>query len=367
MSSYSLKKTEHQNAVKTCLEKEDFKNAAYHAAMAAKYGFLLAKNHEGKVGREYYEEANRFLQLSKEFKDHAETTDGGTQKQLNDIESAGDDRWQLKAQPEKTLKDVAGLQSVKKEIKEKFLDAFKHQEIYKRYKLQGRLGLLMYGPAGNGKTYIAEAIAGEGEAVFLYATGADLRDKYVGESEKNIKSLFEEARKHEKTVLFIDEVDDILSQKGEQKVKMVNQFKIETDGIVKNRNNILLLAATNRPWNINVEMLRPNRLGTHVYVGLPDVQARAEIIKGALEGVPLSQDISIEDLANGTEGYSGAELTSICNEGKLIAAQREIATGSESIISGNDMTAAMEKIKPFTTETDLQKFRDWEKERKGRQ
>ena len=145
---------------------------------------------------------------------------------------------------------------------------------YERFRVRPGGGVLMYGPPGNGKTYIARAIAGELEAAFIAVDLAAVKSKYVGDTAKNLRSIFDEALRHDSAVIFLDEVDALLSRRGNRRVDSVPQFLMLTDGLVKTERCLLLLGATNQPWTLDDAVLRPGRLGIHLYVGPPDAKAR---------------------------------------------------------------------------------------------
>jgi len=143
---------------------------------------------------------------------------------------------------------VAGLDDVKAALRDDVINVMSHPEIYERFKVEGGGGVLMYGPPGNGKTFVAKAVAGELDAAFFAVDASQIKNKYVGETEKNMRRLFEEARQHERAVVFLDEVDALLQKRGNQKVNAVTQFLILADGIAETGDcTLLLLGATNKP------------------------------------------------------------------------------------------------------------------------
>ena len=166
----------------------------------------------------------------------------------------------------------------------KSFEPFLHPELFERFKVKIGGGMLMYGPPGNGKTYIAKAVAGELDAAFFNVNASQIKDKYVGETEKNLQRLFDEARQHDKAVIFLDEVDHLLARRGNRKIGTVAQFLALTDGLVKNNNCMLVLAATNKPWVLDEAVVRPGRLGTHIYVGPPDDEGAGGHCRSEYEG-----------------------------------------------------------------------------------
>ena len=258
----------------------------------------------------------------------AETTDAE--------ENSGKDSKETEQQPQ-TLKlaDVKGLADAKQIVMDALVNPVKHPDIYKTLKIKSGKGLLLYGPPGTGKTMFARAIAGEMGLPFIYKKISELKDKYVGESEKGISRLFEEAYSHKQSVVFLDECEGLLRKRGNQKVNIVEAFLAELDGFATNRNSqVFVLLATNRPWLIDSAVMRSGRIGTAVYVGLPDAETREAIVSAALKEVPLADDVSIAEIVSLTEGYSGAELNhgdggGVCNVAENIAGRRWIERRSK--------------------------------------
>ena len=227
-----------------------------------------------------------------------------------------------------TLADVKGLDDAKQAVLDALVNPVRHPDIYKTLKIKNGKGLLLYGPPGTGKTMFARAVAGELGLPFLYRKMSEMKDKYVGESEKNVSRLFEEAYSHKKCVVFLDECESILRKRGNQKVCIVEQFLAELDGFATKRDSqIFVILATNRPWMIDSAVVRSGRIGLAVHVGLPDAETRRAIVEAALKDVPLASDISIDDIVVRTEGYSGAELHhgdggGVCDEAAMRAGRR---------------------------------------------
>ena len=227
-----------------------------------------------------------------------------------------------------TLADVKGLEGAKQAVMDALVNPVRHPDIYRTLKIKNGKGLLLYGPPGTGKTMFARAVAGELGLPFLYRKMSEMKDKYVGESEKNVSRLFEEAYSHKKCVVFLDECESILRKRGNQKICIVEQFLAELDGFATKRDSqIFVILATNRPWMIDSAVVRSGRIGLAVHVGLPDAETRHAIVEAALKDVPLAADVSVDDIVERTEGYSGAELHhgdggGVCDEAAMIAGRR---------------------------------------------
>ena len=366
MSFNADKKREHEGLAEKALARRDYARAFFHTAKAADFGFNLAEQSEGKLAHAYLQDANELLDIAGELKKKAlEAQDKEATRRI--IKEHGDDpedkppasEWQLQQKPDIQLDDVAGLDDVKLALREDVINVFAHPEVYERFKVEGGGGVLMYGPPGNGKTFIAKAVAGELDAAFFPVDASQIKNKYVGETEKNMRRLFEEASKHERAVIFLDEVDALISKRGNQKVNAVTQFLILADGIVKAKNCLLLLGATNKPWGLDSAALRPGRFGKQIYVGLPDQTAREAIMRYCLREVPSEDGFLFEALAQETEGYSGADVAELCRRAKKLAIWRQIKSGQDEVVTAADIRQGLERMVPSVKPGDLNRYEEW--------
>ncbi|MCC6041977.1 MAG: CDC48 family AAA ATPase, partial [Desulfurococcaceae archaeon] len=214
--------------------------------------------------------------------------------------------------PDVSWSDIGGIDEVKQVLVENVILPLKNPDLYEKYGIKPPRGLLLYGPPGCGKTLLAKAVAKESGFNFIAVRGPELLSKWVGESERAIREVFKKARMHAPSIVFLDEVDSIapirglLSDSGVTE-RVVTQLITELDGI-KDLNNVIVIAATNRPDLIDPALLRPGRLDKLVYVPPPDLKARLEILKVHTRYLPLSDDVDLYELAKLTENYSGADL-----------------------------------------------------------
>ncbi len=369
MSFIADKKREHEAVAGAALAEKDYAKAFFHTAKAADFGLRLAEQSEGLIARRYVEDAYELIEIAGKLKAKAQTQDRtSVDKILKETTGgAGDEGagagWVLQEKPTAKLADVAGLDEVKETLKEKVLLPFQKPEVFERFKAKSGAGVLTYGPPGNGKTFIAKAIAGELDAAFFPVNASQIKDKYVGESEKNMQRLFDEARKHERAVIFIDEAEHLLSRRGNRKIGVVTQFLMLADGLVENKNCLLLLAATNKPWALDEAVVRPGRLGTHIYVGPPDAKAREAIVAYNMREVPVGSDAFFADIAARTEGYSGADLAETCDAAKMLAIKRQLNSGSAEQVTAADFAAALERVKPSVTEAHVKEYLKWQTSR----
>ncbi|KAB1643890.1 ATP-binding protein [Gulosibacter chungangensis] len=248
-----------------------------------------------------------------------------------------------------TLKDVGGLAQVKQRIHESFLDPMANPEIAKAFKKSLRGGLLLYGPPGCGKTFIARAIAGELGASFISVTLADVLSKWLGESEGNIHKTFMEARQKAPAVLFLDEIDAVggkrSSQQSQHLRSVVNQLLMEMDGVDNQNEGVYVLAATNMPWDVDSALLRPGRFDRMVLVLPPDEPAREAILQLHLRDRPI-EGIDLEKLVRLTDGFSGADLQHLTDTAAEKAMADSLKTGQVRPINMKDMQRALKEVKP---------------------
>lgn len=383
MSSYKAdKKNEHEKKAKKSLKSEDHSQALFHLVKAAEFSLELAQEQDGKAAKRYMNEAKELREMAenisdkaqKEKKEKSKKSKNKQRKKDKEKEVEEEEEWLLTEKPDMSFDDVAGLSNVKDELKVKVIEPFTHPKIYERFKLQVGGGILMYGPPGTGKTLIARAVAGELEAKFFNIDAADIKDKYYGQTEQNLKSVFDSAKSFERSVIFLDEAESLLTKRGNRQRSKVTTFLSLADGLEENDNCLLLLAATNRPWMIDEAALRPGRFDTHIFVGLPDKTAREKIIELNMEDVPVSEEISFQEIAEKAEDYSGADLAQVTYRAKLSAARREkekktanpnaIEKVAQSEVSEkvtrHDFDRALDQVTPTVSEEEIDKIKDWE-------
>ena len=369
MSFVADKKREHETAAEKALVEKDYAKAFFHTGKAAEFGFTLAEQSDGKIAQSYVDDAFELLGIAEELKVKA-MKQAPASVRASVKESAGDEdtaqsQWQLKDKPTEKLDDVAGLADVKQELRDKVIEPFLHPEAYEKFKVKIGGGILMFGPPGNGKTFIARAIAGELDAAFFNVNASQIKDKYVGETEKNIQRLFDEARQHPKAVLFLDEVDHLLAKRGNRKIGTVAQFLTQMDGLVKNTNCLLVLGATNKPWVLDEAVIRPGRLGTHIYVGPPDPPARKAMLEYNLKGVPVVADLGYDEVVAQTDGYSGADIAEVCDRAKRAALKRQLSGEVEAVVVAQDFKDALARVRPSVTAAMMKDFDAWRERRTG--
>ena len=248
-----------------------------------------------------------------------------------------------------TLADVAGLDEVKKRLEAAFLAPMRNPELRKLYGKSLRGGLLLYGPPGCGKTFIARAVAGELGARFITVSFADLIDMFVGRSERNIHELFEVARRNAPCVVFLDEVDAIGQKRSQLRNtpmrSAVNQLLLELDDVSSDNTGVFLLAATNHPWDVDSALRRPGRFDRTLLVLPPDGPAREGVFRYHLRDRPVA-GIDLGKLSRLTDGYSGADIAHVCETAAERALLDSVARGEPRLIDQADLEAAVGEVRP---------------------
>nr|WP_088922928.1 CDC48 family AAA ATPase [Sulfolobus acidocaldarius] len=291
--------------------------------------------------------------------------------------------------PEVHWFDIGGLEEVKEELREVVEYPLKYREVYENMSIEPPKGILLFGPPGTGKTMLAKAVATESGANFIAVRGPEILSKWVGESEKAIREIFRKARQAAPTVIFFDEIDSIapirgLSTDSGVTERIVNQLLAEMDGIEK-LENVVVIAATNRPDILDPALLRPGRFDRLIYAPPPDKTARFEILKVHTKNVPLAEDVSLEDIAEKAEGCTGADLAAVVREAALRAIREQMAecmgeanneckksdiecrekkirdcmAGKGRIVERKHFDVALKKVRPSVTQDMIQFYQNW--------
>jgi len=252
--------------------------------------------------------------------------------------------------------DIGGLDEVKQHLKESVEWPIKTPEIFQRLGIKPPKGILLYGPPGCGKTLLARAVATESEANFISIKGPEVFSKWVGESEKAIREVFRKARMAAPAVIFFDEMDSLTPQRGGGSdsgvsERVISQLLTEMDGILTLQ-DIVVVAATNRPNLIDPAVLRPGRFDRLIYVPEPDDKSRLQILKLYSGTMPLNKDVDLDQIALQTRYYSGADLENICREAAMHALRRDINAGE---VTMKDFLDAIKEVGPSVS-PDMEKW-----------
>ena len=265
--------------------------------------------------------------------------------------------------PEVKWDDIGGLKDVKLELQEAVEWPLKYPELFKHMDAKPPKGILLYGPPGTGKTLLAKAVANESEANFISVKGPELLSKWVGESERAVREIFRKARQAAPSIIFFDEIDAIAPVRGggygdsHVTERVISQLLTELDGLEELR-AVVVIAATNRPDIIDPALLRPGRFDKLLYVPPPDLEARKEILKIHTRNKPLAEDVDLDEIAERTEGYTGADLAAICNTAVMLAIREHIMKNKspeeaerkvkELKVHKRHFEEAMRRVKPIS-------------------
>ena len=249
--------------------------------------------------------------------------------------------------PTVTFDDVVGLDAVKEQIYNMIIYPKQYKELYDRFQKKTGGGILLYGPPGNGKTMIAKAVAHETDSAFYPVKFSDLGSKWFGETESKIRCLFAQARRESSAVIFFDEIDALATKRTESSAmdRVVAELLTQIDGINRNAGNLTILAATNKPKNLDPAILRPGRFDAKIYVPLPDVAARTAMFEKRLNTVPSSV-VNYAGIAALCDGFSGAEIELVCERAKQSVIRDIIAGASpDQKICEGDVISAIQTVR----------------------
>jgi SpoVK/Ycf46/Vps4 family AAA+-type ATPase len=319
----------------------------------------------------YYRKAREYLARATELKEIAkkpvsvDRTEGD--KSEDEIEAAIEETI-VGEKPNVAWEDVAGLVAAKSALREAIILPMVRPDLFKGARKPWK-GIMLFGPPGCGKTLIAKAVATECDATFFNVSAAAIISKWLGESEKLVKELFEAAKEKMPSLVFIDEVDSIATERAAGEHDALRRVKTQLmqamDGVTsKAEDRIVVLGATNIPWEIDAAFRR--RFEKRIYVPLPDLEARQAIFKIHTKGVEHAPEVNFEELAMLSEGYSGADIALICREAIMMPVRELDAAGAltdTSVqvrhVAKGDFTLAMEKIRPSVSSGELLRFDEW--------
>lgn len=297
------------------------------------------------------------LHINPSFRDSeldAELRVSSAAKSIDDDDEGDDDNdFVFIQKPDINFSDVGGMNSIKKEIDLKIIKPLLHPEMYKAYGKKTGGGILLYGPPGCGKTYIARATAGQVNAKFITVGLNDILDMWIGNSEKNLHQIFEVARQNTPCVLFFDEIDALGASRSDMKQSsgrhLINQFLQELDGVDSNNEGILVLGATNAPWHLDSAFRRPGRFDRIIFVPPPDEEARQSILEIKLKNKPI-ESLDYKSIASKMDHFSGADIEAVIDIAIEEKLEASFTDGAIKPISNSDILKAVKKHKASTKE-----------------
>lgn len=283
---------------------------------------------------------------------------------LKTSESTGENKFNGSNVPNTSFEDIAGLEDVKEAVMYKAIYPHKYPELYEKLRKRSGGGILLYGLPGTGKTLIAEAIAHETRASFFPVKCSDLGSKWFGETEQNIRDVFEAAREEKNAVIFFDEIEAYASNRRDNSAmeRSIPEFLAQMQGVGESNNQerILIIGATNKPWRLDGAFLRPGRFDDKIYVPLPDEKARRKIIDDRVLGVPMEDGIDFEMLSKITDGYNGADMDYLCEKAKEFALHRVIQDkDTNETLTKADFDLAIECVKSSVLDVDRKEMELW--------
>jgi cell division protease FtsH len=256
-------------------------------------------------------------------------------------------------QPKETFFDIGGLEDVKKKIQMNFILPLKNPEFFQAYGRKVGGSLLLYGPPGCGKTFLAKGIAGEIEANFLHLELQAILSMYVGESEHNLHDVFEKAREQKPCVLFIDELDAIGGNRHKMRQHhermLVNQLLLELDGLQSHNSGVFVIGATNTPWYLDPALRRPGRFNQMIFIPPPSERERELILQLKTNDKPQDK-LNLQKVASKADHFSGADLEALVNDAIEMALQRSLEAGELQPLTNSDLIHALKSRKPTTLE-----------------
>jgi transitional endoplasmic reticulum ATPase len=349
----------HQREALAAIRAREFGRGRKELLLAARYLLEAAREAEPALRRARAEKAQRIKQQADSLPEdstHKLAIESGNQGEHS---GTGEQEWMLSETPNVHFDDVAGLDDVKQAIQLRVIYPLRHPEVARRFNKRAGGGILLYGPPGTGKTLIARAIATELDARFFNVKASNIMSPWVGVAEKNFARLFDSARKYPVAVIFLDETEALVGKRGSHSTVMnrvIPEFLAQLDGVEKNQNSILLVGATNRPWDMDEAALRTGRFGEQFYVGLPDLAAREQILSLHLSGVPGSETLDVRMLAEKLEGYSGADISGVCLKATDLPFRREIDSSRPESVTQGDLERAIREVQPSVDHNQLNRY-----------
>lgn len=265
-----------------------------------------------------------------------------------------------------TFDSIAGLEKAKEVFKEKVVLPFEHPEIFEKFGKKAGGGIFLYGLPGTGKTMFAEAASNELNALFIPIKCSDIKSKWYGESEKNVKKIFNKARKAERAIIFFDEFEAIGAKRTDDgnngNNDLVPEILAEMQGIgsFKSKSTIMVIAATNKPWAIDSSFMRPGRFDEKILIPLPDFEARKKLFEIQLSKLPVADDLDYEYLANVTDGFNGADIKEVCEKLKMSAIKDSLEKETEQTIGMDDVQKIEKDIKSSVSNEDIVQLQAFE-------
>ena len=366
MQSMTDKKRDFETACAAAVKARNFTEAAKAAAGAADCAEILASRTAGIVSEAYAKEVRSWRDLAKKLEGRKNGTPPSERSSADGATSDGGE-WLVAEKPDITFDDIAGMEDAKRIINEMVLYPMQSPEKARALGLNPGGGVLLFGPPGTGKTMLGKAIAGALDAPFYYASGADLRSKWYGESEQRLSQLLTAAKSQKVAVVFLDEIESLLPKRSEESHsadnRVVTQFLADLGGFKDSKNLLLVLGATNKPWSIDEAVFRTGRFDEKVYIGPPDLPAREKILELNFKGANIAEGLDFHSIAEGMEGASGSDVAAVVSAAKRAALGRAIHDDADPVLTADDFAEARRRIPLSITDEILAPYKKFMEER----
>ncbi len=367
----------HAIAAMNAEKRGDYDIAIYNLKKAVEYLESIIRNYHDHPLLGYYIKMLKNYQAKiKQLESKMLPANGGSPDEEYRVEIRGEKNsgdappeFVLKEKPNITFDDIAGLEEAKEAIKEAIIYPIRRPDLFP---LGWPRGILLYGPPGTGKTMLGAAVANEVDGEFLYVSAANIMSKWLGEGEKNVKRLFDYARKRAEegvpVIIFIDEIDDLLGVHSSEvggEVRVRNQFLKEMDGLQDKGKNlhVYVIGATNKPWKLDEPFIR--RFQKRIYVPLPDVKARRKLLEMLTSKIKLAPDVDLDKLARMLEGYNGSDIKDIVFDAYMRTVKEYFRNGATGEgprpVSMRDFIEVIRRRKPSVDAENLRKLEEWRK------
>ena len=367
----------HAIAAMNAEKRGDYDIAIYNLKKAVEYLESIIRNYHDHPLLGYYIKMLRNYQAKiKQLESKMLPANGGSPDEEYRVEIRGEKgsgdappEFVLKEKPNITFDDIAGLEEAKEAIKEAIIYPVRRPDLFP---LGWPRGILLYGPPGTGKTMLGAAVANEVDGEFLYVSAANIMSKWLGEGEKNVKRLFDYARRKAEegvpVIIFIDEIDDLLGVHSSEvggEVRVRNQFLKEMDGLQDKGKNlhVYVIGATNKPWKLDEPFIR--RFQKRIYVPLPDVKARRKLLEMLTSKIKLAPDVDLDKLARMLEGYNGSDIKDIVFDAYMRTVKEYFRNGATGDgprpVSMRDFIEVIRRRKPSVDAENLRKLEEWRK------
>jgi transitional endoplasmic reticulum ATPase len=351
-----------------CQHAGNLKEARYNLIKASEFLFRAAEKTDPPLREARVKQAEEILRRAEtlgKIPQNGHASSSAEEGAAASVQASPE--WMVTDKPGIRLDDVAGLEEVKEQIRIKMIYPFTHPRQAERFQIKRGGGLLLFGPPGTGKTMLAKAVASEIDAAFLTVMPSEIMSKWVGEAEQNVAKLFSAARQHDRSIIFIDEVESLIPKRSHNNStvmqRVVPQILSEMEGLSREKRDdkkaLLFIGATNEPWSLDSAVLRPGRFDEKIYIPLPDLEARRQILSLHLKGKPVDNDVSLDELSQALEGYSGADIRRICEKASDIPFVESVKTGVERSIEMCDLLSAAHAVSPSVSSKMIERFADF--------